>query len=174
MHICRYLFAVLLALAGAAAWGQQVRIGVVDLQRIERDSARSEQATQQLRKDFDSRGREIAAAQQRLREARERYEKAAVGMPASQRQKEERDLVQQAQRLEQQERAFTEDLELRKAQLRGDLREELGSIIKTIAETDKLDLVITDAVMASKAVDITDRVLQELAKRAKSGTPIRK
>jgi len=34
--------------------------------------------------------------------------------------------------------------------------------------------VITDAVMASKAVDITDRVLQELAKRAKSGAPIRK
>jgi outer membrane protein len=174
MPIRRYLFAVLLALAGATAWGQSVKIGVVNLQRIERDSARSEQATQQLRKDFESRGKELAAVQQRLREARERYEKAAVGMPASQRQKEERELVQQAQRLEQQERAFNEDLELRKAQLRGDLREELGSIIKTIAEADKLDLVITDAVMASKAVDITDRVLQELAKRAKSGAPIRK
>lgn len=171
MRILNLFLAAGLVLGAAAAGAQSVRIGVVDIQRIERDSARSEQATQQLRKDFEPRGREIAAAQQRLKEARDRFQSSAASMATPQRQKEERDLMQQAQRLEQQERAFNEDLELRKNQLRVDLRDELGIIIKGIAEAENLDLVLTEVVAASKSVDITERVLQELAKRAKNGAP---
>ena len=60
-------------------------------------------------------------------------------------------------------RSYTEDLNLRRNQELAALLERANKIIRQIAESEKYDLIIQEAVYRSPRVDITERVLKALA-----------
>jgi outer membrane protein len=61
-------------------------------------------------------------------------------------------------------RAFAEDLELRRSEARAQMVQQVSAIIKRIAESDKFDLILQQAVYGSPQIDITERVLAEMTK----------
>jgi outer membrane protein len=65
--------------------------------------------------------------------------------------------------LQRLQREFQEDLNLRRNQELGGLLERANKIIRQIAESEKYDLIIQEAVYHSPRIDITDRVLKALA-----------
>ena len=67
--------------------------------------------------------------------------------------------------LQRLQREFQEDLNLRRNQELGALLERANKIIRQIAESEKYDLIVQEAVFRSPRVDITDRVLKALAGR---------
>jgi hypothetical protein len=68
--------------------------------------------------------------------------------------------------------ALAEELELRKSQERAKVIEEANLVIKAIAETGGYDLIVQQATYASSAIDITEQVLGEMAKRAAAGKEV--
>jgi outer membrane protein len=86
---------------------------------------------------------------------------SAVTQPRE-REVKEREFQTQAQRLEQQGRAFIDDVERRKAEERRKYFLEVTAIVNKLAEAQKLDLVLQEAVYAAKAVDITEQVIKAL------------
>ncbi|HTD90761.1 MAG TPA: OmpH family outer membrane protein, partial [Burkholderiales bacterium] len=78
------------------------------------------------------------------------------------RELKEREFQTQAQRLEQVGRAFVDDVDRRKAEERRKYFVEVTAIVNKIAEAQKLDLVVQEAVFAGKAVDITEQVVKAM------------
>lgn len=61
------------------------------------------------------------------------------------------------------QRSYSEDLNLRRNQELQALFERANRVIKQIAESEKYDLIIQEAVYRSPRIDITERVLKALA-----------
>jgi outer membrane protein len=61
------------------------------------------------------------------------------------------------------QREYREDLNLRRNQELQALFERANRVIKQIAEAEKFDLIVQEAVYRSPRIDITERVLKALA-----------
>ena len=61
------------------------------------------------------------------------------------------------------QREYREDLNLRRNQELGALFERANRVIKQIAESEKYDVILQEAVYRNPKIDITDRVLKALA-----------
>jgi outer membrane protein len=61
------------------------------------------------------------------------------------------------------QREYREDLNLRRNQELAALFERANRVIKQIAEAEKFDLILQEAVYRNPRIDITDKVLKALA-----------
>jgi Skp family chaperone for outer membrane proteins len=158
------LAAVLLALAAAAlpAWSQAARIGYLNVALIERESERPKRDAQKLKQEF-------AAREQRLREMRgeltameQEVEKLKPDASGDEASRKRQALAQRTQQFQQVRRDFVEDLDRRKAEERSRFLRDLTAVVAKVAEAKKLDIVVADAIYASKAIDITGEVMKRL------------
>ena len=84
-------------------------------------------------------------------------------MSENDRRGREQEMSRQIVDLQRLQREFQEDLNLRRNQELGGLLERANKIIRQIAEAEKYDLILQEAVYRSSRIDITDRVLKALA-----------
>jgi outer membrane protein len=61
------------------------------------------------------------------------------------------------------QREYREDLNMRRNQELATLFERADRVIKQIADAEKFDLILQEAVFRSPRIDITDRVIKALA-----------
>jgi outer membrane protein len=159
---------VALAMAGPA-WTQPVKVGFINLVRIERESKRPQRDAERLKQEFAARDAEVRALHARLTAMEQQAEKPAAGVSPEELNNRRREFMRLAQQFEQVRRSFLEDLERRKAEERQKFLRDLSGIVTKIAKVQKLDLVLQEAVHASRPIDITDQVLKAL-EQAESAT----
>ena len=139
-----------------SAWA--AKIGVVNPERILRESAAAEQAHELLKKEFAKREAALATASKLLKADVEDYQKKRESLSETQRAITERKLADQELR---------EDLNRRRnEELQGILMRS-NEIIQEIAKKEKYDLIVQEAVYANPEIDITDRVIKALAEKRK-------
>jgi outer membrane protein len=149
-----------LTLASNAA---DIKIGFIDAERINRESAPADQASKRLEKEFQPRVQELQRTEAQVKAMQAQLEKDALTLSENDRRKREQDLSRQIVDLQRKQREYTEDLNLRRNQELAGLLERANKIIRQIAESEKYDLILQEAVYRSPRVDITDRVLKALA-----------
>ena len=98
-----------------------------------------------------------------VRDLQTQLEKETVTLSEADKRNKERDLGNLNRDFQRMQREFREDLNMRKNEELAGVQERASKIIKEIAEADKFDLIIQDAVFASSKIDITDKVLKALA-----------
>jgi outer membrane protein len=153
--------ALILAVAGAEA--ADMKIGFVDVERIRRESAPAERASRQLEKEFAPRAQELQRREAQIKSLQGSLEKEAMTMAESERRSKEQELQRMTVDFQRIQREYREDLNLRRNQELAKLFEIADGVIKKIAEADKFDLIVQEAVFRSSRIDITDRVLKALA-----------
>jgi outer membrane protein len=84
-------------------------------------------------------------------------------MSESDRRAKEQELSRMTLDFQRMQRSYTEDLNLRRNQELQTLFERANRVIKQIAEAEKFDLIVQEAVYRSPRLDITERVLKALA-----------
>ena len=141
------------------ALAQSVQIGYIDGKRLENDTRRAFEISELLRKEFSAREVEVRGMEAKVKGLQAQLPGVTAGR---ERELKEREFQTQAQRLEQVGRAFVDDVERRKAEERRKYFVEVTAIVNKIAEAQKLDLVVQEAVFAGKAVDITEQVIKSL------------
>ena len=151
-----------LVLAAAPARAQELKIGYVNSERILRDSAPARAATQKLESEFAKRDRELQDLAARLKAQAERFEKDAPVLAEAERSKRQRELAELDRDLQRRQREFREDLNQRRNEELQGLLERAQRLVRQIAEQEKYDLIVQDAVYFSSRVDITDKVLRGL------------
>lgn len=150
-----------LVLTGAAL-AQDIKIGYVNSERILRDSNPARAATQKLEQEFAKRDRELQELAGRLKTQAERFEKDAPVLAEADRNRRQRELAELDRDLQRRQREFREDLNQRRNEELQGLLERAQRIVRQIAEQEKFDLIVQDAVFFSARVDITDKVLRAL------------
>lgn len=146
-----------------ASVGAELKIGFVDQERITRDSAPADRASKQLEKEFAPRAQEIQRREGQIKTLQGQLEKDALTMSESDRRAKEQELGRLTLDFQRMQREYREDLNLRRNQELGALFERANRVIKQIAEAEKYDLILQEAVYRTPRIDITDRVLKALS-----------
>ena len=79
------------------------------------------------------------------------------------RRDKERQLADVSRNFQRLQREIREDLNLRRNEELAAVQERATRVINQIAEQEKFDLIIQEAVFASGRIDITDKVIKALA-----------
>ncbi len=154
----------MLAAAGVAA--QSVKIGYINLARIESESASSARASEALKKEFEPRNLQLQEFQKRIEAAREQFENEKARLPAAEAQAKVREISEMMRQSDQTVRRLSEEFDLRQKELGAKLIEEARVAIKAVAEAGKYDVILQEAIFARPGIDITGEVLKEMEKRA--------
>jgi outer membrane protein len=151
-----------LIVAPATVHAQELKLGYVNSERILRDSAPARAAAQKLESEFAKRDRELQDMGQKLKAAAERFDKDAPVLAEAERAKRQRELTEMDRELQRRQREFREDLNQRRNEELQALLDRAQRIVRQIAEQEKFDLIVQDAVYFSPRVDITEKVLRAL------------
>lgn len=158
--------AAMALLAGAAlgAQAQELKIGYVNSDRVLRDAAPAKAAQAKLEAEFSKRQKEGDDAAARLKAAAEKLDKDAPTLSEAERNRRQRELVDQDRELQRKRREFQEDLNQRKNEELASVVERANRVIKQIYESEKYDLILQgDAmVFVGPRVDITEKVIKAL------------
>ena len=162
--IVSILIGLLLSLIfSVTAHAADLKIGFVDAERINRESAPAERATKKLEKEFAPREQDLRKMEQQIKLIQGQLEKDGLTMSESDRRTKEQELGRQTREFQRLQREFREDLNLRRNEELSALFERANKVIKQIAETEKYDLIIQEAVYRSTRIDITEKVIKALA-----------
>jgi outer membrane protein len=161
------LVAVALMASTPLAVAQEAKIGVVVLERILRDSAAAKAAQQKLEAEFAKRDRELQDMGARLKTGAERFEKDAPVMTETDRVRRQRELAELDREFQRKQREFREDFNQRRNEELQSIIERTNRIIRQMAEQDKYDLIVQEAVYFNPRIDITEKVLRALNNGAK-------
>jgi outer membrane protein len=156
----------LAAALGAIAMGSiaaDVKIGFVNTERVFREAAPAKRAQQKLEREFSARNAELAKLEKQGRDLQVDLEKDSVLLPEAARREKERALADVSRNFQRLQREIREDLNLRRNEELAQVQERATRAINQIAEAEKFDLVVQEAVFASSRIDITDKVIKALA-----------
>lgn len=162
-NLLKILAAAALGTGLASALAGDFRVGYVDTERILRESAPAIKASQKIEKEFASRDQEIKKLAAQVREAQDFLEKKGAGLADAERRNKERELSNFSAELQREQREFREDLNLRKNEELAVVLDRANKVIQSIAESEKYDLILQEAVYRNPKIDITDKVLKALA-----------
>lgn len=157
------LAAVIMVCGAAPAVAAELKIGFIDAERINKESAPAERASKQLEKEFAPRAQELQRREAQIKTLQGQLEKDAVTMGESDRRTREQELGRLNLDFQRMQREYREDLNLRRNQELAALFERANRVIRQIAETEKYDIILQEAVYRNPKIDITDKVLKALA-----------
>lgn len=151
----------LLACCVFGAGAAEMKIGFVNTERVFREAAPAKRAQQALEREFSVRNAELTRVEKQGRDLQHELENVTIAETA--RREKERQLADISRNFQRMQREVREDLNLRRNEELAKVQERATRVINQIAEQEKFDLVIQEAVFASSRIDITDRVIRALA-----------
>jgi outer membrane protein len=163
MYIARnFLVGMLLAIAGLTAGAQEFKVGIVNLDRIFREANSAKAAQAKLETEFGKREKDLNDAAAQLKTLSDKFEREAPTLAESQRNARQKQLVDQDRDFQRKRREFQEDLNARKNEELQQVIERANKVVKSLAEAEKYDLIVQEAVYVNPKHDITDKVLKSL------------
>ena len=163
MKLVRTFAACWLVTACALASAQEAgKIGFVNTERILRDAAPAKAAQQKLEQEFSRRDKELQEMTARLKSLGDKLDRDAAITTDSERQRRQREIAEVEKEYQRKQREFREDLNQRRNEELSQVIDKANRVIKQIAEQEKYDLILQEAVFASPRIDITDKVLRAL------------
>ncbi len=164
MKFFGWLAACALTVAFAPAVAQEAtKIGFVNTERILRDAGPAKAAQQKLEQEFSKRDKELQDMGARLKALGERLERDSAVMSDADRLRRQREFSDLEKDFQRRQREFREDLNQRRNEELAQVIDKANRVIKQIAEQEKYDIILQEAVFASPRIDITDKVLRALA-----------
>ena len=140
----------------------ELKVGYVNTQRLFRDAPAAVKAQKKLDAEFSKRDQELQKLAKTLQGKQENLEKNALTMAESDRRNQEREIAEMTRDIQRKQREFREDLNLRQNEEMAGILERANKVIKQIAEAEKFDLILQDAVFVSQKLDITEKVIKAL------------
>jgi outer membrane protein len=145
------------------ASAQSPKIGFVNTERVFREAAPAKRAQQVLEREFSARNTELAKVEKQGRDLQTELERDTNSLTEVQRREKERQLADISRTFQRIQREIREDLNLRRNEELARVQERATRVINQIAEQEKFDLIIQEAVFASSRIDITEKVILALA-----------
>lgn len=152
--------AFVLGLAAWCAQAEEIRIGFINTDRIFKEANTAKQAQTKLEQEFSKREKELEGSGNALKSAVEKFEREAPTLSESQRVSRQKQLGEQDRDFQRKRREFQEELNARKNEEFQQVLERANRVIKQVAEAEKYDLVLQEAVYINPKHDITDKVLK--------------
>ncbi|MCK9285073.1 MAG: OmpH family outer membrane protein [Rhodocyclaceae bacterium] len=156
------VFTALAVLAGGSAFAEG-KVGVINIERVMRDSEPAKRAMKKLEKEFEKRGQDLEKLRQQAQKMQEELEKNGATLAESQRKARERELADLSRDFQRKQRELNEDLNARRNEELQGVVDRTNKAIRAIAEKEGYDLVLQEAAYFNPHIDITEKVIKALA-----------
>ena len=170
MHIFLRRWRTLVFLGGLLALSpghaEPFRIGVVDPDRIFKEASSVKATQQRLQQEFAAREKVLVDQGTALRAMGEALDREAPTLSESARVTRQRQLAERDLEFQRARRTMQEDVDARTNEERQRLMEQTHLVVKQIAEREKFDLVVQQAVYFNPKNDLTSKVIQILNAQA--------
>ena len=150
----RYLLASSLLTIGMPLWAEDFRVGFINTDRIFREANTAKVAQTKLEQEFSKREKELVDLVNSFKTNSEKLER---DLPTKQRQ-----LADQDREFQRKRREFQEDLNARKTEELQMVLEKANKVVKQVAEAEKYDLILQEAVYINPKHDITEKVIKAI------------
>jgi outer membrane protein len=142
----------------------EIKMGVVNFQKLLEDAPQTKTAMQALENEFAPRRRELLTMQNDLKARDEKLQKEGAVMAEADRAKAEKTLRDQQREFSRKAGEFQDDASTRRNEEIGKVQRYLVSEIQVYANAQGFDLVLGEGVFFAKApFDVTAQVLAVLA-----------
>ncbi|MBC7604873.1 MAG: OmpH family outer membrane protein [Ramlibacter sp.] len=158
-----FVFAGLTVAAHAQA--EDFRVGFVNTDRIFREANTAKAAQAKLETEFAKREKELNDIGNSLKTASDKFDREAPTLSEAVRNTRSKQIIDQDRDFQRKRREFQEDLNARKNEELQQVLERANRVVKQVAEAEKYDLVLQEAVYVNPKHDITDKVIKALNAR---------
>ncbi|SPJ17512.1 putative transmembrane protein [Burkholderiales bacterium] len=155
------VFCLFVSIAPAVR-ADELKIGFVSTERIMRESVAAKAAEARLTQEFAKRDKELQDLGAKLKATADKLDKDSPILSEADRARQQRDLQEMDREFQRRRREFQEDLNQRKNEELQSLLERAQKIVRQIAEQEKYDVILQDAVYVGPRADVTDKVLKTL------------
>src|SRR6478735_8375803 len=162
--LSRYCLTLLLGVLalGSQAQAEDFRVGFVNTDRIFREANSAKAAQAKLEQEFARREKDLNDMGTALKSASDKFEREAPTLAESQRGQRQKALIDQDREFQRKRREFQEDLNARKNEELQTVLDRANRVVKQVAEQEKYDLILQEAVYINPKHDITDKVIRAL------------
>ncbi len=166
-HYLLFAASFLLFLSCSITLAKEVKIGVVNTEKILRESAPAVRAQKKIEKEFLTRDEQLKKVAAQVREYQEQLERNSKGIADEERRVKERELASLTRQYQRTQQQMREDLNARQNEEYGLILERVNNAIKIIAEKEGYDLILQlqDSVYRSQRIDITNQVIELLVEQ---------
>jgi outer membrane protein len=158
----RYILASSLAIAAMPVLAEDFRVGFINTDRIFREANTAKVAQTKLEQEFSKREKELVDLGNSLKTNSEKLERDLPTLPEAQRATKQRQLADQDREFQRKRREFQEDLNARKNEELQLVLEKANKVVKQVAEAEKYDLILQEAVYINPKHDITEKVIKAI------------
>ena len=151
----------------SSAHAQEFRMGFVNTDRIFKEASPAKAAQAKLEQEFSKREKELVDLGASLKTLVDKFEREAPTLSETQKNTRQKQLLEQDRDFQRKRREFQEDLNSRKNEELQQVLERANKVVKQVAEAEKYDVVLQEAVYISPKHDITDKVIKALNNNAK-------
>jgi outer membrane protein len=156
------MLALGLFVLAAPVWAQEFRLGFVSLDRIIKEAVPAKNAQAKLEQEFAKREKDLQEQGANLKAMAEKLEREAPTLSESQRAARQKQVVEQDRDFQRKRREFQEDLNARRNEELQQVFERANKVVRQVADAEKYDLILQEAVYVNPKHDITDKVIKAL------------
>jgi outer membrane protein len=158
----RYVVASTLSMASFSVLAEDFRVGFINTDRIFREANTAKVAQTKLEQEFSKREKELVDMGNTLKTTSEKLERDLPTLSETQRATKQRQLADQDREFQRKRREFQEDLNARKNEELQLVLEKANKVVKQVAEAEKYDLILQEAVYINPKHDITEKVIKAI------------
>jgi outer membrane protein len=163
------LLTVALLLAAPAGAAQDLKIAVIDPNRIVEESPQYEEARQTLSSEVADREADLLDQQEAVDRLEEKLERDGALMSEEEVKRLQNDIRARKRRLRYAKAEFQEDFALRQSELRTKLVKQVEEVVRRIAKEQDIDLIVSEGVVYfSERIDISADVVERLKEEFRS------
>ncbi|BBL33860.1 hypothetical protein Nstercoris_00085 [Nitrosomonas stercoris] len=142
----------------------EIKIGVVNTEKVLRESRPAILAQKEIEKEFQSRDAKLRELSVQIRALQQDLEKNMAAVDEEGRRSKERELAGLSRRYQRAQQQLREDLSLRQNEEYSLILERINAVIEALAKQHDYDLILQlqDSVYRSARIDITDEVIKIL------------
>ena len=150
------------ALVALPTHAEGYKIGVMNVDKILRQSKAAQAAQARIEQEFKARDAGISRKEQDVQAAAAQLAKDRPTLSADEATRRDRDLDLRTREAQRQRQQFAEDLRARQFEELDKLKARLDQVLTKYAKDNHFDLILQDAAFVGRAVNITDDVIKAL------------
>jgi outer membrane protein len=139
------------------------KLGYINIQRVSNEAPQAQRAMKKIKAEFEKRDQDLQKLGKQLQSMQEKLEKESMTLSDNDRRAREREFADLNREFQRKQREFREDLSVRQNEELASLYETVNKVIRKIAETEKYDLIVQEAVYYNPNIDITGKVIKVLS-----------
>ena len=160
LYMSRTFLLATVCMSALSVQAEDFRVGFINTDRIFREANTAKVAQTKLEQEFSKREKDLVELGNSLKSNSEKLERDAPTLSETQRSTRQRQLADQDREFQRKRREFQEDLNARKNEELQQVLEKANKVVKQVAESEKYDLILQEAVYINPKHDITEKVIK--------------